>query len=247
MAILQLRSSSGYLLLLYSLTLCLFNVLIDATPIAPPPFTPVTRGFPSLQECHDKIKPVEKNKSMYFTGLNKKNLNKAKRYAKNHGLTHVSDPYPTGFTDRGRYSGTEGELNQFQKDFSQTYAEKTEGTAYLMLDENRNPAPTGIFYSVEFEAMKKGGHVDKILQFPYNNGDGIDDPSTATKVFCEKAKDVASYAKGQCGVHITHYHIRRAMTSITLRPKTRMHMDSRSATWTRPTPLSRLTSLLLCL
>ncbi|KAL8893324.1 MAG: hypothetical protein Q9192_005380 [Flavoplaca navasiana] len=41
------------------------------------------------------------------------------------------------------------------------------------------------------------------------NGDGIDDPTTATKVFWEKPKDAPSYPKGQCRVHITHYQIRQ--------------------------------------
>ncbi|KAI4270978.1 MAG: hypothetical protein LQ337_006342 [Flavoplaca oasis] len=206
MAFLQLRSLTCYLLLLCSLTPGLLNVFVHATPIAQ--FTPLTRGFPSLEECRDKINPPEKNKAMYFTGLTKrKDQNKAKKYALDHGLTHVTDRYPTGFADRGKYSGTNEEFTQFLKDFSQTYAEKTEGIAYLMLDDNQNADPKSIFYAVEFEVMKNGGHVDKILQFPYNSGDGIDDPTTATKVYWEKAKDAPSYAKGQCGVHITHYQI----------------------------------------
>ncbi|KAL8859796.1 MAG: hypothetical protein Q9178_003628 [Gyalolechia marmorata] len=144
---------------------------------------------------------------MYFTGLKFKEMKKAKKYALDHGLTHVTDRHPTGFSDKGKYSGSEQEFGQFLKDFSQVYAEKTEGIAYLMLDDNQNAAPDSIFYSVEFEVMKNGGHVDKILQFPYNNGDGIDDPTTATKVYWEKPKYAPSYAKGQCGVHITHYQI----------------------------------------
>ena len=76
-----------------------------------------------------------------------------------------------------------------------------------MLDEDQNAAPDSIFYSVEFEAMKNGGHVDKILQFPFNNGRGIDDPTTATKVYWEKSDEPSRYAKGQCSVHITHYQI----------------------------------------
>ncbi|KAL8976192.1 MAG: hypothetical protein Q9205_007756, partial [Flavoplaca limonia] len=41
------------------------------------------------------------------------------------------------------------------------------------------------------------------------NGDGIDDPTTATKVIWEEPKDAPSYAKGQCRVHVTHYQIRQ--------------------------------------
>ncbi|KAL8725290.1 MAG: hypothetical protein Q9166_007439, partial [cf. Caloplaca sp. 2 TL-2023] len=53
--------------------------------------------------------------------------------------------------------------------------------------------------------MKNSGHVKKILRFPFTNPP--DDPTTVTNVYWEKPADSPSYAKGRCGVHITHYQI----------------------------------------
>ncbi|KAL8864785.1 MAG: hypothetical protein Q9174_007222 [Haloplaca sp. 1 TL-2023] len=204
----QLKSLRVYLLLLFAITSCLLNVFVGATPIAQGYPVALARDFPSLQECRDKINPPGKDQAMYFTGLaSYKDVKKAKKYAIDHGLTHVTDRYGTGFADRGQYDGTDEQYRQFQKDFSRAYAEKTAGIAYLMLDDNKNADPQSIFYSVELEAMKNGGHVDKILQFDYNNGNGIGDPTKATKIYWEKSKDAPGYAKGQCGVHVTHYQI----------------------------------------
>ncbi|KAL8637005.1 MAG: hypothetical protein Q9226_009172, partial [Calogaya cf. arnoldii] len=157
---------------------------------------PAQISFPTLQECRDKITPPVKDKAMYFTGLPFKDVKKAKRYAESHGLTH-----------RKLYDGDDNASGQFLRDFLQAYAEKTEGIAYLMLDDDKNAADDSIFYAVEFETMKNGGHVDKILQFPFNDGKGIDDPTKATKIYWEKSTSAPGYTKGQCGVHITHYQI----------------------------------------
>ncbi|KAI4258811.1 MAG: hypothetical protein L6R42_004884, partial [Xanthoria sp. 1 TBL-2021] len=209
-------SSSGCLFLLLSFILCLLNVSVHATPIAqgesPVDLAPATKpAFPSLQDCRDKITPPAKDKAMYFTGLGGqyKKVKAAKKYAIEHGLTHVTACYPEKFTDKGQYEENPDAFGQFLRDFSQAYAEKTEGIAYLMLDDNQNAAPDSIFYAVEFEAMKKGGHVDKILQFPFDGGKGVDDPTKAKKIYWEKPKDAVSYAKGQCSVHVTHHQIPR--------------------------------------
>jgi hypothetical protein len=155
---------------------------------------------------------------MYFTGLRtRKDINTAKRYAEEHGLTHVSKVYPVGFTDLGGYSGTDEEKRQFQKDFSKVYAEKTSGTAYLMIDDDKEPASDSIFYTVEFKAMKDGGQVDKILRFPFTNPPA--DPKSATKVYWTKPADAARYATGWCVAHITHYQIPEGGSSYSLEAK----------------------------
>ncbi|KAI4215944.1 MAG: hypothetical protein L6R36_009354 [Xanthoria steineri] len=207
-------SLSQYVLILLSFALCLLNLSVHATPLAQAgsPFA-AKPAFPSLDDCRKKITAPEKDKAMYFTGLPAYNdVKKAKKYAVNHGLTHVTNCYPTNFAERGQYAGDDDAFRQFQKDFSQAYAEKTEGIAYLMLDDNQNAAPDSIFYTVELEAMKNGGHVDKILQFPFDGGKGIDDPTKATKVYWEKFGNAAAYSKGQCGVHVTHYQIPKGDT-----------------------------------
>ena len=198
------------LTLLLPLLLWLFATSIQASPIADPLFGPVPviikPKFPSKSDCESKIKTVDKDKSMYFTGLKTRGeINTAKKYATDHGLIHVSSVYPDGYTDVNRYEGSDDEKRAFQEAFSQVYAEKTSGTAYLMLDDGQDPADTSIFKTIEFKAMKDGGHVDKILRFPYNNPP--DDPKSSNSEFWKKDGASASYAKGWCGVHVTHYQI----------------------------------------
>ena len=117
---------------------------------------------------------------MYFTGLKaRKDINNAKKYAVDHGLVHVSLSYPTTFTDPGNYEGSDEEKRSFQVAFSQVYAEGTTGIAYLMIDDDKEPAADSIFNTVEFEAMKNGAKVTKILRFPKT----ADDPTKSTNEF----------------------------------------------------------------
>ena len=123
--------------------------------------------FPSLQDCKDKFTAPPKDKAMYFTGLKtRKEINAAKSYAVRYDLVHVGLSYPTSFTDPGQYDGTDDERTTFQKAFSQVYAEGTTGIAYLLIDNDKEPADTSIFLSVEFPAMRDGAQVDKIIRFP---------------------------------------------------------------------------------
>ena len=139
-------------------------------------------SFPSLEDCRAKFKPPANDKAMYFTGLiNRKDINKAKDYAEHHGLVHVGNSYPTGFTNPGNYQGTEDERKTFQKNFSQLYADATTGIAYLMLDYDKTPTANSVFNSVEFPAMKNSAKVDKILQIPFTNPPP--DPTKTNKQF----------------------------------------------------------------
>ena len=204
MALKALLGSGQGLLVLLPLLFWLFTSVVQASAIPPPTF--IKPKLPSLEDCRGKITAPGKDTLMYFTGLKtRKDINTAKKYAEDHGMTHVSKVYPDGFTDPNRYEGTDEEKRQFQKDFSQVYAEKTTGTAYLMLDDDKEPASDSIFYTVEFKAMKDGGHVDKILRFPFTSPP--DKPKDSTKKYWEKSSDAAGYATGWCGVHITHYQI----------------------------------------
>lgn len=137
-------------------------------------------AFPSLQDCRDNFTAPAQDKAMYFTGLKKrKDINAAKKYAVDHGLVHVSLSYPTSFTDVGQYEGSNEDQRNFQKAFSQVYAEGTTGIAYLMIDDDKEPAADSIFNTVEFEAMKNGAKVSKILRFPKT----ADDPTKSTNEF----------------------------------------------------------------
>lgn len=179
----------------------------DDTPVdTGSPFSPTLKKLPSLDDCRNTITAPAKDSSLYFTGLRtRKDINTAKRYAESKSLAHVSKVYPTGFTDLGGYEGTDDEKRQFQKDFSQAYAEKTSGTAYLMIDDGNEPASDSIFYTIEFKAMQDSGKVDKIIRFPFSSPP--DDPKSATKEYWTKPAGAANYATGWCGVHVTHYQI----------------------------------------
>ncbi|KAI4265617.1 MAG: hypothetical protein L6R38_009287 [Xanthoria sp. 2 TBL-2021] len=161
----------------------------------------------------------------------------AKKYALQHGLTHVTACYPDKFTDKGQYKENLNAFGQFLRDFSQAYAEKTEGIAYLMLDDNQNAAPDSIFYAVEFEAMKNGGHVDRILQFPFDGGKGVDDPTKAKKIYWEKRKTPS--ATPRANVVSTSRTTRSpvATTSTTLKLQSKMLTVLRSGMETRRTRL----------
>lgn len=122
---------------------------------------------PSLEDCKNQFTAPPTDKAMYFTGLKTDTeINAAKSYAMEYGLVHVSLSYPTSFTDRRQYHGTDDEKKAFQKAFSQVYAEGTTGIAYLLIDDDKQPTDTSIFLSVEFPAMKDGAQVTKIIRFP---------------------------------------------------------------------------------
>ncbi|KAG6985273.1 hypothetical protein G7Y79_00146g102160 [Physcia stellaris] len=161
------RSPPPFLLLLLS-------SIVQASPV-PTPNDLARRkpSFPSLDDCKAKFTAPPKDKSLYFTGLKaRKDVNKAKKYAEDHGLVHVSQSYPAQFTDPGQYDGTDAERRAFQENFSRLYAEGTTGDAYLMLDDGKSPAADSIFQTVEFPAMRDGAKVAKILQFPFSESAG---------------------------------------------------------------------------
>ncbi|KAL8762799.1 MAG: hypothetical protein Q9184_001281 [Pyrenodesmia sp. 2 TL-2023] len=199
------QAQQGFLLLL-PLLLWLLALPTIATPVIGV-IPAVLPKLPSLGDCRSRITVPDKDKSLYFTALKpgREEPNKAKAYGESHGLTHVSRVYPQHFTEINRYSGSAKEKRQFQMDFSQVYAERTSGIAYLMLDDGKNAAPESIFYSIEFEKMKHGGRVDKILRIPFTNPP--DDPTKSNEEYWVKPSDAPDYATGRCGVHVTHYQI----------------------------------------
>ncbi|KAL1968184.1 hypothetical protein VTN77DRAFT_2019 [Rasamsonia byssochlamydoides] len=159
----------------------------EITARAPLPAPPKPKPkFPSKSDCENKLKKGQppENKSIFFTGLNRQAMNQVKSYAISHSLTHVGAVYPDGFTNVGQYEGSGTEQRDFQKAFSEVYAEHTSGTAYLMMDYNEKPGKNSIFYSVEFKAMKASGKVDKIVWLDINNKPA--DPKTVDKIWWKK-------------------------------------------------------------
>lgn len=182
MVAIQSFGSKRGLALLLTLLLWISASVVLATPVglASTGLEKRKPPFPSLQDCKDKFTAPAKNKAMYFTGLKaRKDINAAKKYAEDHDLVHVSQSYPTSFTNPGEYDGTDEERRTFQKNFSKLYAEGTEGVAYLLIDDSKSPADDSIFNTVEFPAMRDGAKVSKILRFPITSTD----PKNSEKEF----------------------------------------------------------------
>ncbi|MCJ1324015.1 hypothetical protein MMC10_000677 [Thelotrema lepadinum] len=124
--------------------------------------------YPSLAECRKRFKvpaTAKDDNYFYFSGLQTNTeIDSAKKYASDHGLVHVGMFYPEGWTRPKRYQGTPEELRQWQKDFSQVYAEATQGKkAYLMTKDYNEPAGDSIFKTVEFQAMKDKTKIEEIV------------------------------------------------------------------------------------
>ena len=142
-------------------------VLISHVLCGPPPIKP---HFPSLDDCRNKIKSQDKDIAMHFSKLGQwYSVGIAKGYAVDHGLTHVTNQYPDKFCNQDQYQGSKKQLKQFQSAFSQAYAERSTGITYLMMDKGKVPSTGNIFQSVELEAIKKGGGVDKKIRFNFTN------------------------------------------------------------------------------
>ena len=163
------RGPKRQLALLFSLLLWISASIVLANPIGLAPASGLEKrkdAFPSLDLIKSKFTAPDKDKAMYFTGLKtRKDINAAKKYATDHGLTHVGLSYPTSFTDPGQYDGSDDDRRKFQENFSRVYAEGTTGIAYLLIDDGKQPADDSIFQTVEFPAMRDGAKVTKILRF----------------------------------------------------------------------------------
>ncbi|KAL9046077.1 MAG: hypothetical protein Q9214_000995 [Letrouitia sp. 1 TL-2023] len=162
------------LALLFSFLLWLSASIVLATPIglASPDLEKRKPSFPSLDDCKKKFTAPAKDKAMYFTGLKTRtDINAAKKYATDHDMVHVGLSYPDGFTNVNQYEGTDDERRAFQENFSKLYAEGTEGIAYLLIDDDKEPADDSIFKTVEFPAMRDGAKVTKILRFSKDEDD----------------------------------------------------------------------------
>ena len=174
MAVIESIGPKRRLALLFSFLLWISASIVLATPIglASPNLEKRKPSFPSLDDCKKKFTAPAKDTAMYFTGLKTRtDINGAKKYATDHGLVHVGLSYPDGFTNPNQYDGTDDERRKFQENFSRLYAQGTEGIAYLLIDDDKQPADDSIFQTVEFPEMRDGAKVSKILRFPKSNND----------------------------------------------------------------------------
>lgn len=112
------------------------NTVLAAPATSPANLVSRKPRFPSRAECESHLKKHQprKDRSIFFTGLVKTDINAVKAYAEKHELNHVSNVYkPHQFTNVGEYVGKAAERFEFQKDFSAVYAEHTQGKAYSTL------------------------------------------------------------------------------------------------------------------
>lgn len=173
---------------------------------------------PSIGDCRGAITAPPKDSSMFFTGLRSNtDINVAKDYAEDHGLAHVSLAYPAHFTQLDAYDDSPDALEQFQKDYMQVFAEKSSGTAYLMMQDGSEPRSDSIFKTVELPAVENGAQVGKILRLSFASPP--DDPTVSNMTYWTKSSDAANYATGRCNVHFTQYRIPRHGTAYSLEAK----------------------------
>ena len=181
--------------------------------------------YPDLDECRSKCS-VAADVSLFYSKVGK-HEDKPQKFADQAGLKLVRDTYPSGFTDKNdQYTG----YKKFATRFSQAFAEKTAGTAYVMLPTD---GTTDISSSVWVKTEKPkltadGGTCNRIVKV---------DPDDFSKkcVFWDRsgAKDPnmsncglengpvpdppsgGAYATGWCGVHVTQYQKHEANSNPT--------------------------------
>ncbi|QPG95293.1 hypothetical protein C2857_000024 [Epichloe festucae Fl1] len=182
---------SGILVFLFSIfsTLLLFSLHSSTALAAPVESTEaliVTRAknIPNKEEVLHLIKPEnlndfskwakegepKKDKAIFFTGQGKKDINKIVSWAKDKKLTSVRQIWKSdNFCQKGEYKEVnDKDFEEFQKAFSKFYAEQSDGTAYLVFPHKSKPKKTGIFWSVELDAIIDKKKVNKIVWIDQN-------------------------------------------------------------------------------
>lgn len=137
------------------------------------------KDIPSKEEVERLIKPENlhefdkfakdklpgKDKSVFFTGQDKKNIKKIVEWAAKKELTAIRHMWKNdNFYNRGQYKDVDNDtFKKFQEAFSKYYAQKTEGKARLVFPHDKTPKKTGIFWSVELDEIIQHGKVDEIV------------------------------------------------------------------------------------
>lgn len=175
--------------------------------------------YPTLDDCRGKCS-VGAGKSLFYSKVGK-HEDKPQDFATKNGLSMVRDAYPSGFTDKSTDPSYTG-YTKFAQRFSQAFAEKTSGTAYVMLPTDSNTdLSKSVWVNIEKGILTaNGGTCNRIVKV---------DPNDFTKscVFWDRsgAKDpkmsncglengpvpappsAGTYAAGFCGVHVTQYQV----------------------------------------
>lgn len=183
-------------------------------PFSPDPST-LEDKYPDIDGCRSACS-VAADVSLFYSKVGR-HEEKPQQFADQAGLKLVRDAYPSGFTDKnGQYSG----YKKFAGRFSQAFAEKTAGTAYVMLPtDGTTDLSQSVWVKTEKDIlMGSGGTCNRIVKV---------DPDDFSKkcVFWDRSGDkdpnmsncglengpvpdppsASAYAPGWCGVHVTQY------------------------------------------
>ena len=185
------------------------------------PFSGQTDNYPSLDDCRGKVS-VATDKSVFYSQVGK-HEDKPQKFADSIGGTLLREAYPAGFTDKNdQWTG----YAKFLQRASQAFAEKTSGTAHVLLPTDGS---TDISKKVwtRFEKpylIADGGACNRIIKvdpddfnkqcilwdrsgasdpkIPNCNAENgpIPDPSSSPA-----NPSNTQYTPGWCGVHVTQF------------------------------------------
>lgn len=116
--------------------------------------------YPDLEECRKKCN-IGADKSVFYSKVGK-HEEKPQDFANENAFKLVRDAYPKGFTDKNpkltKYTA-------FAQRFSQAYAEKTSGTAYVLLPTDGKTAVGNVWKEYEKPFLvKDGGKCNRIIK-----------------------------------------------------------------------------------
>ncbi|MCJ1469288.1 hypothetical protein MMC07_007921 [Pseudocyphellaria aurata] len=171
--------------------------------------------YPDLDECRSKCS-VAADVSLFYSKVGP-HEEKPQDFADKEGLKLVRDTYPSGFTDKNdQYSG----YKKFATRFSQAFAEKTAGTAYVMLPtDGTTDIGKSVWRKTERGTLEAtGGKCNRIVKVDpddFSKKCILWDRSGTTDPNMSECNDEigpvpdppsgSAYASGWCGVHVTQY------------------------------------------
>lgn len=136
---------------------------LHGTPKADRSSFPVQRRdedqYPDLDKCRGKC-TIEADKSVFYSKVGK-HEEKPQDFATQNSLKLVRDAYPEGFTDK---KPNLTKYTAFAQRFSQAFAEKTSGTAYVLLPTDGTTAIGKVWDTYEKPFLKEGGKCTRIVK-----------------------------------------------------------------------------------
>ena len=183
------------------------------------PFSLVPREenpYPDLPTCRDNC-AVDADESLFYSKVGP-HEDIPQDFANQNGLKMVRDSYPEGFTDNN--GDPSQSYRQFAMRFSQAFAEKTSGTAYVLLPtDGSTNIRKSVWVKIEKPIlMNANGACNRIVKVDpadfsrrcvlwdrSNVADPQMSPCPDDIGPIPPAPSTGNYAPGRCGVHVTQY------------------------------------------